>query len=108
MPVFKQRARSLRQLLQDSARFRERTYLVDGDTRIDYDTHLQLVDGLAVALREVHGVRPADRVAIFAANRWEWVVAFWAVATVGAIPAPTTDFGLETSSTMPPLLSSRR
>jgi acyl-CoA synthetase (AMP-forming)/AMP-acid ligase II len=31
-------------------------------------------------------------VAIFAANRWEWVVAFWAVAAVGAIPCAYNGF----------------
>jgi long-chain acyl-CoA synthetase len=92
MPVFKQRARSLRQLLEDTMRFRERTYLVEADTRIDYGTHLELVDGLAAALRDVQGIKPAERVAIFAANRWEWVVAFWAIATVGAIPCAYNGF----------------
>jgi long-chain acyl-CoA synthetase len=92
MPVFKQRARSLRELLEDTMRFRERTCLVEGDTRIDYGTHLRLVDGLAAALRDGYGIQPADRVAIFAANRWEWVVAFWAIASVGAIPCAYNGF----------------
>jgi long-chain acyl-CoA synthetase len=92
MPVFKQRARSLRELLEGTRRFRERTYLVEADTHLDYGTHLELVDGLAAALRDVHAIKPADRVAIFAANRWEWVVAFWAIATVGAIPCAYNGF----------------
>ena len=92
MPVFKQRARSLRELLEDTLRFRDRTYLIEDDTRIDYGTHLRLVDGLAAALRDVHQIKPAERVAIFAANRWEWVVAFWAITTVGAIPCAYNGF----------------
>ncbi len=92
MPVFKKRARSLRALLEDTARFRQRTYLVEGDTSLDYGTHLELVDGLAAALRDVHGIGPGDRVALFAANRWEWVVAFWAIASVGAIPCAYNGF----------------
>lgn len=87
MPVFRHRARSLRELLDRTAGFGERTYLVDGDVRLSFATHLAHVDALAAALRDRFGLRQGDRVAIYAANRWEWVVAFWAVATTGAIPA---------------------
>jgi acyl-CoA synthetase (AMP-forming)/AMP-acid ligase II len=92
IPVFRQRARSLRQLLDDAARFGDREYLIDGDTRLSYTRHLELVDGLAAALRETYGIEPGERVAIFAANRWEWIVAFWAVASVGAIPCAFNGF----------------
>jgi len=87
MPVFRHRARSLRELIDRTARFGERTYIVDGTTRIDFRSHLSLVDAVAAALQQDHGVGPGDRVAIFAANRWEWIVAFWAICSVGAIPA---------------------
>jgi len=92
MPVFRHRARSLRELLERTAAFGERTYLVDGTVRLDFRTHLELVDALAVALQEDFAVRPGDRVAIFAANRWEWVVAFWAVTTAGGVPAAYNGF----------------
>jgi acyl-CoA synthetase (AMP-forming)/AMP-acid ligase II len=92
MPVFKHRDRSLRQLLERSARFPERTYLVDGDLRLDFGTHLELVDALAVSLRDDFGVSPGDRVALFAANRWEWVVSFWAIGSAGAIPCAYNGF----------------
>jgi long-chain acyl-CoA synthetase len=92
MPVFRQRARSLREMLVATARFGERTYLVDGDVRLDYASHLELVDGLAAALQAVPRIAPNERVAIFAANRWEWVVAFWAVVSVGAIPCAYNGF----------------
>jgi acyl-CoA synthetase (AMP-forming)/AMP-acid ligase II len=87
MPVFRHRVRSLRELLEATARFGERTYLVEGDLRLDFVTHLAYVDALAAALQDDHRVRRGERVAIYAANRWEWIVAFWAVTTLGAIPA---------------------
>ncbi|GLX02667.1 class I adenylate-forming enzyme family protein [Microtetraspora sp. NBRC 16547] len=87
MRVFKNRHRSLREFLGASRRFGTRTYLVDGDVRLDYATTLAQVDALASALRRDYGIQPGDRVAIYAANRWEWVVSFWAVASAGAIPA---------------------
>jgi long-chain acyl-CoA synthetase len=92
MPVFTQRARSLRQLLGDTARFADRMYLIEGDTRLTYGRHLELVDGLAAALRAIHGIQKGDRVAIFAANRWEWVVTFWALGSIGAIPCAYNGF----------------
>jgi acyl-CoA synthetase (AMP-forming)/AMP-acid ligase II len=86
MPVFRNRARTLRDLLDGTAQFPDRTYVVQGDVRITYGTHLALVDSLAVELQDTYSVAPGDRVAIFAANRWEWIVTFWALTTVGAIP----------------------
>jgi acyl-CoA synthetase (AMP-forming)/AMP-acid ligase II len=87
MGVFEHRRRSLRGLLEGSARFGDRTFVVDGDVRLSFAGHLEAVDALAWTLQEESGVQPGERVAIFAANRWEWIVAFWAVASVGAIPS---------------------
>jgi acyl-CoA synthetase (AMP-forming)/AMP-acid ligase II len=92
MPVFRHRDRSLRQLLERSTRFPERTYLVEGGLRLDFGTHLELVDALASSLRDEFGIAPGDRVALFAANRWEWVVSFWAAASAGAIPCTYNGF----------------
>jgi acyl-CoA synthetase (AMP-forming)/AMP-acid ligase II len=86
MPVFASRMRTLREVLNSTRRFGSRTYLVDGDTRLSYEEHLRSADDLACALQSVFGVRPGDRAAIFAANRWEWVVCFWAIVAAGAIP----------------------
>src|SRR6266850_730592 len=38
-------------------------------------------------LRERYGVGPGDRVAILAANRPEWVIAFWASVSLGGVVA---------------------
>jgi acyl-CoA synthetase (AMP-forming)/AMP-acid ligase II len=87
MQVFVHRAKSLSELLERSARFGDREFLVEGDRRIGYREHLELVRRAAALLRSEFGVRPGERVAIFAANRWEWLVAFWAATWLGAIPA---------------------
>jgi len=87
LPVFRHRARSMREVLERSARFGDRAHLVDGDVRLSFAEHLATVDGVAVGLQERFGLRPGDRVALFAANRWEWVVSAWALLSVGAIPA---------------------
>ena len=87
MPVFRHRARSLRELLEGSARFGDRPYVVDGDVRLSFAEHLTQVDAMATVFQREHAIRPGDRVAIFAANRWEWVVCYWALVSIGAIPA---------------------
>ena len=103
MPVFKNRRRSLRELLAGSAVHGDKEYLVQGDRRIGYAEHLRRVGSVAAALRERHGVRHGDRVAILAANCPEWIEAFWASVSLGGIVAAmngwwTTDeirYGLE-------------
>jgi acyl-CoA synthetase (AMP-forming)/AMP-acid ligase II len=92
MLVFRDRIRALRALLEQTARFEDRLYLVDGDVRLTFGAHLDQVVRVAHALRERHGIRPGDRVALFAANRWEWIVAFWATSWLGAIPCLMNGF----------------
>ena len=84
-PVFKERARSLRALLEGSAAFGDREYLVYGDLRLSFAQHLRTVASVAKALAERHGIGKGDRVAILAANCPEWIVSFWAALSLGAI-----------------------
>ena len=85
LPVFPNRLRSLREMIEATRRFGDRTYVVDGETRLSFAAHLAVVDALARTLRERYLVTKGDRVAIFAANRWEWVACFWAITSIGAI-----------------------
>jgi acyl-CoA synthetase (AMP-forming)/AMP-acid ligase II len=92
MWVFRDRTRSLRELLERTERFADRLYLVDGDVRLTFAEHLELVARTASGLARLHGIRAGDRVALFAANRWEWIVAFWATSWLGAIPCLMNGF----------------
>jgi len=85
LPVFRQRPRSLREMLTSSAAHGEREYLVHNSRRISYAQHLALVASVAAGLRQRHGIGPGDRVAILAANCAEWPIAFWALTSLGAI-----------------------
>lgn len=87
MPVFRNRPRSVREVLQRSAAFGDAEYLVHGDQRVTFAAHLDAVAAVATALREEHGVGKGDRVAILAANSAEWVVTFWATLSLGGIVA---------------------
>ena len=88
MDVFRHRTRSLVELLDRSSRFAAREYVVDGDVRLRFEDNLTQALAVGAHLQRVHGVGPGDRVALFAANRWEWVVAFWGIVSSGAIACP--------------------
>ena len=85
LPVWSHRRRALREWLVESAAFGDREYLVQGDQRITYAQHLDAVTAQAEVFANDYGVRQGDRVAILAANSPEWVIAFWAAVSLGAI-----------------------
>ncbi|KRF21214.1 fatty acid--CoA ligase [Nocardioides sp. Soil797] len=85
LPVYRNRAKALHEILADSVKHGERTYIATADERVTYAQHAQRVSSLAHALAEVHGVKKGDRVVISAANTIEWVESFWAVVSLGAV-----------------------
>ncbi|MEV5824635.1 class I adenylate-forming enzyme family protein [Spirillospora sp. NPDC052242] len=85
LPVFTGRARNLGAVLAASAAYGDRDYIVTATRRISFAEHAARAASLAKALRDDHGVRPGDRVAINAANSPEWILAFWAVLAAGGI-----------------------
>jgi acyl-CoA synthetase (AMP-forming)/AMP-acid ligase II len=85
IPVFANRARSLGEVLVDSASHGDRDYIVTADRRLSFAEHAAAVASMAKALRDDLGVRPGDRIAIDAANSPEWIVSFWAAIAAGAV-----------------------
>jgi acyl-CoA synthetase (AMP-forming)/AMP-acid ligase II len=85
MQVFKNRASSLRDLIEVSEAFGEREYIIYEDRRITYADHRKAVASVAKALHEKYGVGKGDRVAILSANNPEWIITFWATVSLGAI-----------------------
>jgi acyl-CoA synthetase (AMP-forming)/AMP-acid ligase II len=49
---------------------------------------------LAAALRETLGVKPGDHVALAMANRAEWMIAFFAIVALGAVPVMVNSRGV--------------
>ncbi len=86
---FENRIRTLRDLLLKSVDFGDGTYMLatDGtsERRLTFAGHARIVASVAAALRDRYDVRPGDRVAILGANSPEWVIAFWAAISLGAI-----------------------
>jgi acyl-CoA synthetase (AMP-forming)/AMP-acid ligase II len=87
MPVYKQRAHSLRELVEASRAHGDKEYIVYEGRRITYAEHADLVASVAHALRDEYDIQPGDRVAILAANCPEWLLAFWATTSIGGIVA---------------------
>ncbi len=79
---------SLAAVLDRSAAYGERAFLVLDDGRLSYADHHSLVCRFAQALHERYGVDRGERVAIAMRNLPEWSVAFWAVTAIGAIAVP--------------------
>jgi acyl-CoA synthetase (AMP-forming)/AMP-acid ligase II len=106
LEVYANRERSLGSLVRASARFGPREYLVTAGRRITFAQHYAAVAALAAALRAEYGVRKGDRVGICSANTPEWIVAFWAAVSLGAIAvgmnsmwaAPEVRHGIELTS----------
>ena len=88
MQVFVQRARSLRELLEQAGRFGDADYAVfhNGGRRraLTFADHERRVASVAAALAD-RGVGAGDRVAILAANCPEWIITFWATVSLGAV-----------------------
>jgi len=86
---FKNRIRTLRDLLVKSPDFGDNTYMLatDGVTErtITFAEPARLVASVAAAFRDRHDVQPGDRIAILGANSPEWVIAFWAAISLGAV-----------------------
>lgn len=84
MPVFRQRPRSLREVLEKSIEHGDAEMAVwDTGDRWSFAEHARLVASVAAAMRAKHGIGKGSRVAILAANRPEWVLAAWGTLVLG-------------------------
>jgi len=82
--VYRQRPRSVAELLIDARRWDGRTLVVAGDRRLTYRQFEAAVARVARHLRDA-GIAQGDRVLLLGYNRLEWLVAFWALQCVGAV-----------------------
>jgi steroid-24-oyl-CoA synthetase len=105
MRVFRDTPPSLRALFATARARGDATFLVYEDERLSFAEVMARVDSLADCLVRRCGVRHGDRVAIAMRNYPEWIAAFAAVTSIGAIAVClnawwTTDelaYGLEDS-----------
>ncbi|MBL8773045.1 MAG: acyl--CoA ligase [Phenylobacterium sp.] len=85
--VWKNLPPSLRAVVEASRAHGERVFLVYEDERVSYEAFYRAVSAFSREL-QAQGVAKGDRVAIIMRNLPEWVVAFYAAASLGAIVTP--------------------
>ncbi len=78
----------LRAVFELSALHGDKDFLVYEDERMTFAQSYRTVAALGHQLVDRFGVRPGDRVAIAMRNLPDWVMAFWATITVGAVAVP--------------------
>ncbi len=86
--VWKQAPATLPVILELSMAQPDADYLVYEDERTTFGQHYRIASTLARRLRDDHGVRPGDRVAVAMRNLPEWVMAFWGISLAGAVVVP--------------------
>ena len=82
--AWKHAANSLRDVWQQSAAHGDADYLVYGDERWTYAQANEQISRIGNWLVS-QGVAPGDRVAIAMRNYPEWMLSYWAIASVGAV-----------------------
>jgi acyl-CoA synthetase (AMP-forming)/AMP-acid ligase II len=79
---------TLNQLFKDCCQqYGERCAVIDKSDRISYSELEQRVASAHSILQE-HSVQPGDRIALWAPNSWQWIVAAFAAWRSGAIVVP--------------------
>ncbi|HVI33076.1 class I adenylate-forming enzyme family protein [Phenylobacterium sp.] len=85
--VWKHLPPSLRAVVEASRAHGEKVFLVYEDERVTFEAFYRAVSAFAREL-QAQGVGKGDRVAVIMRNVPEWVVAFYAAASIGAIVTP--------------------
>ncbi|RAK61384.1 long-chain fatty acid--CoA ligase [Phenylobacterium hankyongense] len=87
LKVWKNLPPSLRSVVEASRAHGERVFLVYEDERVTFEAFYRAVSAFARELA-AQGVGKGDRVAVIMRNLPEWVVAFYAAASLGAVITP--------------------
>jgi long-chain acyl-CoA synthetase len=82
--TYARRPGSMAELLSGAGRWAEREFLVQGERRLSYGAFTGAVARVAAHLRGL-GLRPGERIMLLGFNQIEWVAAFWAAQTLGAV-----------------------
>ena len=82
--VFENSLPTMRTVWEMARGYADRDYIVYEDERYTYGESDAIVRALAARLVDEYGVEPGDRVAIAMRNYPEWVLAYWAIVSIGA------------------------
>ena len=85
MKNWKNRERSMREKVRNAGLRGDAPCMVHGERRISYGEFAKLVWGTAAALRDEHGLRSGDRIAILAMNSPDWLITLFGATSLGGI-----------------------
>jgi acyl-CoA synthetase (AMP-forming)/AMP-acid ligase II len=94
-PAFKAAPPTLGQLFSAARQHQDQTFVVYESERWTFGQVLGQADALGAALIRRYGVRHGDRVAIAMRNYPEWIVAFAAITSIGAVSVSLNAWGTE-------------
>ena len=86
--IFRNAAQTVDQLVDQGRQYGDATFLVYQGERLSFNTFFRDVDTLAARLQTTLGVAKGDRLAIAMRNRPEWLIAFCAAVSIGAVVVP--------------------
>ncbi|TAJ69477.1 MAG: long-chain fatty acid--CoA ligase [Phenylobacterium sp.] len=115
LKTWKNQPPTLRAVAEMTKTHGDKVFLVYEDERVTYDAFHRAVAAFAVEL-QAQGVEKGDRVAVIMRNVPEWVVAFYAAASIGAIVTPLNawwtgpelEYGLTDSGTKVAVMDAER
>jgi long-chain acyl-CoA synthetase len=93
--VFVNAPGSLRDLFATLGLRGDETFLVYEDERLSFGEVSQLIGATGALLVDRYGVQPGDRVAIAMRNYPEWIIAFAAITSIGAISVSFNSWWVE-------------
>lgn len=73
----------------------DKTFLVYEGERISYDEFFRRADAAGHQLVKEYALKPGERAAIVMRNYPEWLIAFTAIGSIGAVPVPINSWGRE-------------
>lgn len=85
MDVFKHSPPNLAVVLQNARTFGDATFIIYEGEKWTFAQTMDQVDGLCHLLVDTYGIKKGDRVAVAMRNFPEWIMAFAAIISVGAI-----------------------
>ncbi|MGQ5702222.1 class I adenylate-forming enzyme family protein [Sandaracinobacteroides sp. A072] len=91
--AYKNAMGTLREVFEIGRGWGDRDFIVYEDERLSYDAAFRAAGTLGRILHEHHGMRKGDRLVIAMRNLPEWIIAFWAGASIGAVLTPLNAWG---------------
>jgi long-chain acyl-CoA synthetase len=93
LKVYKNAPGTLRDAMAEARQHGEKIFITFGEERYSFDQFFESVDRLANHLVNHYAIAKGDRVAIAMRNYPEWMMAYTAVVSVGAIVVPLNSWG---------------